>query len=198
MSQDKKTGLSRRDFLKTSGGLAALSAGVTGSVIAPVTQAGTSSKPKNSKPGKAHTGPYNILMIVTDQERYLEANELPPGYRLPGHERLAEEGVTFENHQIASCVCTPSRAVIYTGQHIQNNGMFDNTNFPWSDSMSTEIDTLGDLLRKQGYYTAYKGKWHLTDEFETINDLHNHKNSKAEWKLTTQIKSLKYSQLLNT
>jgi arylsulfatase len=175
MSQDNKTGLSRRDFLKTTGGLAALSAGVTGSVIAPGTQAGTNSKPK-----KSHTGPYNILMIVTDQERHLETNELPPGYRLPGHERLAEQGVTFENHQIASCVCTPSRAVLYTGQHIQNNGMFDNTNFPWSHSMSTEIDTLGDLLRKQGYYTAYKGKWHLTDEFETTNNLHNPKKLLTE------------------
>lgn len=169
MSHDNKIGFSRRDFLKTTG-LAALSAGVTGSVIASATQAGTKSNPK-----KSHNGPYNILMIVTDQERYLEANELPPGYRLPGHERLAKQGVTFENHQIASCVCTPSRAVLYTGQHIQNNGMFDNTNFPWSGSMSTEIDTIGDLLRKQGYYTAYKGKWHLTEDFETTNDLHNPK-----------------------
>ncbi len=72
-------------------------------------------------------------------------------------------------------MCTPSRAVIYTGQHIQNNGMFDNTNFPWSGSMSTDIDTLGDIMRKQGYYTAYKGKWHLTQEFETANSLHSPK-----------------------
>ncbi len=115
---------------------------------------------------------YNILMIVTDQERYMSPDALPSGYRLPGHEKLASRGIVFENHQIASCVCTPSRAVIYTGQHIQNNGMFDNTNFPWSNDLSTEISTLGDLLRQQGYYTAYKGKWHLTDEFETANDLH--------------------------
>jgi arylsulfatase len=37
--------------------------------------------------------------------------------------------------------------------------------------MSTEIPTLGDLLREAGYYTAYKGKWHLTKEFETVNSL---------------------------
>jgi arylsulfatase len=58
--------------------------------------------------------------------------------------------------------------------------MFDNTNFPWSGSMSTEIDTLGDLLRKQGYYTAYKGKWHLTEEFETANKLHAPKKILSE------------------
>ena len=38
--------------------------------------------------------------------------------------------------------------------------------------MSTDIPTVGDMLRRQGYYTAYKGKWHLTDEFETANELH--------------------------
>ena len=99
-------------------------------------------------------------------------DQLPIGYRLPGHEKLRMRGVTFENDQIASCVCTPSRAVLYTGQNIQNNGMFDNTNFPWSGSLSTDIDTLGDLMRRQGYYTAYKGTWHLTEEFETANKLH--------------------------
>ncbi len=114
---------------------------------------------------------YNILMIVTDQERHLMPSQLPAGYRLPGHEKLASRGIVFENHQIASCVCTSSRAVVYTGLHIQNNKMFDNTNFPWIDSLSTDIPTVGDMLRSQGYYTAYKGKWHLTDEFETANDL---------------------------
>ncbi len=99
-------------------------------------------------------------------------DRLPTGYQLPGHEKLASRGVVFENHQIASCVCTPSRSVIYTGQHIQNNGMFDNTNFPWSEDLSRDIPTLGDLLQDLGYYTAYKGKWHLTGEFETANELH--------------------------
>ena len=115
---------------------------------------------------------YNILLILTDQERYMPPSTLPSGYKLPGHEKLASRGIIFENHQIASCVCTPSRAVIYTGQHIQHNRMFDNTNFPWSNDLSPDISTLGDLLRKEGYYTAYKGKWHLTDEFETANDVH--------------------------
>ena len=61
--------------------------------------------------------------------------------------------------------------MLYTGRHIQHTKMFDNTNFPWISSMSTEIPTIGHMLRAAGYYTAYKGKWHLTKEFETVNSL---------------------------
>jgi arylsulfatase A-like enzyme len=121
--------------------------------------------------GNTTGGPYNILFILTDQERYFRPGELPKDFRLPAHERLAKKGIVFENHRINSCVCTPSRSVLYTGQHIQHTRMFDNTNFPWIGSMSTEIKTVGHLLRDAGYYTAYKGKWHLTKEFETANEL---------------------------
>jgi arylsulfatase A-like enzyme len=170
MEKDQRSLLTRRDFMKMAG-YASLSAGVGLNFVGP--------EPVRAQTNKlvkpASGGPYNILMIVSDQERYMKASELPIGYQLPGHERLAKRGVVFENHQIASCVCTPSRAVIYTGQHIQHTGMFDNTNFPWSNDLPTEINTIGDLLRAEGYYTAYKGKWHLTDEFETANKLHSPK-----------------------
>ncbi|HVY06916.1 MAG TPA: sulfatase-like hydrolase/transferase [Burkholderiales bacterium] len=124
-----------------------------------------------SASGSAGKAPYNILFLLTDQERFFRPGELPQGYRLPAHEQLMKRGTTFVNHRINSCVCTPSRSVLYTGQHIQHTRMFDNTNFPWIDSMSTEIRTVGDMLREAGYYTAYKGKWHLTKEFETVNKL---------------------------
>jgi len=120
---------------------------------------------------KQTAGPYNIVFILTDQERRFRPGELPRDYRLPAHERLAKNGVVFENHRINSCVCTSSRSVIYTGLHIQQTKMFDNTNFPWMQSMSTDIKTLGHHLREAGYYTAYKGKWHLSREFETENTL---------------------------
>jgi len=120
---------------------------------------------------KQAAGPYNIVFILTDQERRFRPGELPKDYRLPAHERLAQNGVVFENHRINSCVCTSSRSVIYTGLHIQQTKMFDNTNFPWMQSMSTDIKTLGHHLREAGYYTAYKGKWHLSREFETENTL---------------------------
>ena len=115
--------------------------------------------------------PYNIVFILTDQERFFRPGELPPGYSLPARERLAKEGIVFENHRINSCVCTSSRSVIYTGRHIQQTGMFDNANFPWSRSLPADIKTIGHMMREVGYYSAYKGKWHLTKEFETENKL---------------------------
>lgn len=120
---------------------------------------------------KAPGGPYNIVFILTDQERYFREGELPKGYRLPARERLASRGVVFENHRINSCVCTSSRSVIYTGRHIQQTRMFDNANFPWSNNLPADIKTIGHMMREVGYYAAYKGKWHLTKEFETENKL---------------------------
>ena len=158
---------SRRRLLKTAGaGVAATLSGAAGfpGAVAANPRGGATSPP-------GAQGPYNILFILTDQERYFRPGELPRDYRLPAHERLAQRGVVFENHRINSCVCTPSRSVLYTGRHIQHTKMFDNTNFPWISSMSSDIPTVGDLLRDAGYYTAYKGKWHLTKEFETVNEL---------------------------
>ena len=159
--------LSRRDFLYAAG-LSATALGLGVSARA----GGSASDAAALAPSAAAGGsPYNILLILTDQERFFRPGELPVGYQLPAHERLMKQGTTFVNHRINSCVCTPSRSVLYTGQHIQQTRMFDNTNFPWIGSMSTEIPTLGDMLREAGYYTAYKGKWHLTKEFETVNKL---------------------------
>lgn len=92
--------------------------------------------------GDQAAAPYNTAFILTVQERNFHPDERPKDYRLPAHERLAKSGV-----------------------------MFDNTNFPWMQSMSTEIKTIGHLLREAGYYTACKGQWHLTREFETDNTL---------------------------
>lgn len=170
MGQDNDGRFTRRDFLRSAGagamalglGSGGLFSGVQAAEPQHATAAGSRSGPN---------GPYNILFILTDQERHFRPGELPLGFSLPARERLAREGVTFVNHRINSCVCTPSRSVLYTGRHIQQTRMFDNTNFPWIDSLSTEVPTVGDMLRQAGYYTAYKGKWHLTKDFETVNEL---------------------------
>ncbi|MBK7660917.1 MAG: sulfatase-like hydrolase/transferase [Betaproteobacteria bacterium] len=111
--------------------------------------------------------PLNIVFIFTDQERYFR--RYPAGLRLPGHERLARTGTTFHNHYCPAVMCTSSRAVLMTGLQTADNGMYENTDAPWVSSLSTKVPTLGHMLRKAGYYTAYKGKWHLNRDFESSN-----------------------------
>ena len=167
-NEESPISVTRRDVLKMMA-VGALASSIGGSGFGPTSvDAATSSRARTTETGD---GPYNILFILTDQERYFRPGELPKDYRLPAHERLVKKGIVFQNHRINSCVCTPSRSVLYTGQHIQHTRMFDNTNFPWISSMSTDLRTIGHLLREAGYYTAYKGKWHLTKEFETVNEL---------------------------
>jgi len=173
MSEDEKEkgSITRRGFLKATGlGAVALGVGAAGNALAG--EGTAASDTRGFVPGVAPgKGPYNILFFLVDQERFFRPGELPVGFGLPAHERLWRDGTSFTNHRINSCVCTPSRSVIYTGRHIQQTRMFDNTNFPWIQSLSPDMRTVGDMLRDAGYYTAYKGKWHLTKEFETVNKL---------------------------
>jgi arylsulfatase A-like enzyme len=102
----------------------------------------------------------NILLITTDQERFPLG--FPDEVPLPNRQRLTADGITFNNYYVTTAPCTPSRSVMYTGQHTAYTRMFDNTNFPYIKDLSPEIPTLGHMLREVGYYTAYKGKWHLS------------------------------------
>lgn len=104
---------------------------------------------------------YNILFILTDQERYFAPRTLPQGYSLPGQERLRREGVSFINNQICSSVCSSARSVIYTGQHVPKTGVFDNLGYPWSQELSPNIPTVATYLKGLGYYSAYYGKCHF-------------------------------------
>jgi arylsulfatase A-like enzyme len=159
----------RRQFLKVAG--AAVAAAGAGAA-APVAQAAVETpraagaassdsapafRQATAAPERAPAG-YNILFILTDQERHFDAWPFP----VPGRTALRRDGITFANHQIASCVCSPSRSTIYTGQHTQHTGVLDNAGMPWQPDMSPDIRTVGDMMRDAGYYAAYLGKWHLS------------------------------------
>jgi len=106
---------------------------------------------------------YNILFVLVDQEHFFD--KWP--FAVPGREYLKANGTTFLNHQAASQVCSSARSVIYTGQHIQHTGVFDNMEAPWQRDMSTEKETIGHRLQKLGYHAAYQGKWHLSGTVDT-------------------------------
>ena len=107
---------------------------------------------------------HNIVFVFTDQERHFD--QWPHGFSLPGRERMVGEGVSFERHYASATMCTSSRAVMVTGLQTADNKMFDNTDLPFVAPMSYDLPTIGDMLRSGGYYTAYKGKWHLNADFD--------------------------------
>ncbi|NPU94931.1 MAG: sulfatase-like hydrolase/transferase [Gammaproteobacteria bacterium] len=160
-SNTKKRGLSRRDFLAQTTGMVATA--MVGTPLAGAAFAETPSARPLRSSGHSSSRP-NIIFVFSDQERYF--NKLPSGLSLPAHERLQRTGVTFHQHYCPAVMCTSSRSVLLTGLQTATNGMFENTDVPYVPDLSTDFPTIGKMLRQAGYYTAYKGKWHLNREFE--------------------------------
>ena len=145
--------ITRKDFLKQAGaGLGALLL-------------------QSALPTRAQSSPNrpNILFICMDQLRSLA--DVPERLPLPSLRRLLREGRVFRNYHVHQAPCGPSRSTFYTGQHIQKTGMYTNpvgefgeydVGAPRGVELPANFPTIGTMLRAQGYYTAYKGKWHLS------------------------------------
>ncbi len=119
--------------------------------------------------------PPNIILIISDQESFhLQA---PVDYALPARDELKRRGVTFQNHYIASAMCTPSRAVMFSGQPPQVNGVFDQMELGYVPSMSAERPSLGTVMKQLGYSTAYFGKFELDRNLIKPNDTTNYTSS---------------------
>jgi arylsulfatase A-like enzyme len=102
----------------------------------------------------------NILILCMDQ--WDSHMQLPEDVPLPALRLLEARGVSFDRQYCTVPICTPSRATMWTGVHASQTGAYENTNQAWIEGLSHDIPTIGNLLREQGYYTAFKGKWHLS------------------------------------
>ena len=111
---------------------------------------------------------YNIILITTDQEAYMPT--FPQESNYAARERLRSLGTTFEKHYACSNVSTSSRSVMYTGRHVTETKMLDNTNLVYQPDMDTNIKTVGDMMTEAGYYAAYKGKWHISRHEDSLED----------------------------
>jgi choline-sulfatase len=116
----------------------------------------------------------NILLIMTDEERY------PPPYeddatakfrreQLGARESIRDGALEFHRHYAGSTACTPSRATLFTGQYPSLHGVSqtdgtskknDDPAMMWLDPDS--VPTLGDWFRAGSYQTHYRGKWHVS------------------------------------
>lgn len=83
----------------------------------------------------------------------------------PEIDKLAAQGMLFQNSFCTNSICGPSRAVIQTGKHSHKNGFMNNGNsFDWNQQ------TFPKLLRQAGYTTAIYGKSHLKGEPQGYDD----------------------------
>lgn len=107
------------------------------------------------------TAKRNILIIHTDQHRYdcLGATG-NADIRTPNIDRLASEGVVFENSFCPYPVCTPSRYSFLTGLYAhQHRGIFNQS------TLAAGIPTFPRVFREHGYRTAAVGKMHFTPTY---------------------------------
>lgn len=105
----------------------------------------------------------NILYIMSDDHTAHAIGAY--GGRLaalnptPTIDRLAKEGILFENAFCTNSICSPSRACVITGQYAHTNGAYD-----LGGKIEAERQFLPIEMKKAGYHTAMIGKWHLNKE----------------------------------
>lgn len=98
----------------------------------------------------------NIVFIMSDDHAAHAISAY--GSKLiktPNIDRLAREGMRFDNCFVTNSICTPSRAAILTGKYAHINGV------PVFNHLDTSKRTLPKYLHEAGYYTGIVGKWHL-------------------------------------
>ncbi len=104
----------------------------------------------------------NLLFLMPDQ---LRADFLgcygAPFLSTPNIDRLAQEGVRYQNAYSTSPICVPARASLLTGLNAIRNGVTDNGQWLRPDLAACGVRTWPELLAAQGYYTAAIGKMHF-------------------------------------
>lgn len=136
------------------------------------------SLPALSLPGaEARSSRPNILFLFADDQRYDTLSCAGhPIVQTPTIDRLASEGVRFENAFVTTAVCWVSRAVVLTGQWARSHAQRDSIPVVTPKALATVFPV---ELRKAGYRTGHFGKWHMMapqgfhpedqfDEFEAI------------------------------
>ncbi|NLS95309.1 MAG: sulfatase [Planctomycetaceae bacterium] len=99
----------------------------------------------------------NIIMLLTDDQRWdtlgCMGNKI---IKTPNVDRLASQGVVFDNVFVTTSICMTNRACIFTGQYASRHGVID---FKTSFTPEQLAETYPGQLKQAGYYTGFIGKW---------------------------------------
>lgn len=112
----------------------------------------------------------NILLLMTDQQRF---NSLGcyggEAVKTPNLDRLASQGVRFENCYVNNPICTPSRASLLTGKELPGHKVYQ-----LNDNLPDDQVLFPERLREIGYTTAIFGKLHVCGIEYEVNKKHPH------------------------
>jgi arylsulfatase A-like enzyme len=120
---------------------------------------------------KAPPGAPNVIVILLDNLGFGATKPFGGVINMPTLERLAKEGVIYNNFHTAP-LCSPSRQALLTGRnpHSVNMGAISElaTSFPGQTSvLPASKAPLAEILRLNGYSTAMFGKSHEFTPWET-------------------------------
>ncbi|GJM33555.1 MAG: arylsulfatase [Saprospiraceae bacterium] len=116
--------------------------------------------------------PPNIIYILADDLGYGDISAFNENGKIhtPNIDRMAAEGIKFTDAHTSSSVCTPSRYGILTGRYNWRSRLKSDVLTGTSKALiPTSRSTVASLLQKQGYQTAFIGKWHLGWDWALIN-----------------------------
>ena len=148
--------VTRRNFLKMGG--------VTAAGL--LAQRSMGFQPVKTRPGlspaQSREWPCNILFVFTDQQTWRAMSCAGnPHLSTPAMDRLAVEGVRFEQAYCTSPVCGPARGSLVTSRMPHETGIEWNS----GDLIQAGIPTMGHIFREHGYRTVWAGKWHLPESY---------------------------------
>lgn len=104
----------------------------------------------------------NIILIMTDDHAAHSMSCYGSKInQTPNMDRIANEGMRFDNCYCTNSICAPSRAVILTGKHSHLNGVIT-----LDDGFDNTQNHFAKILQKNDYQTAIIGKWHLGQKEE--------------------------------
>ncbi|MCY3999110.1 MAG: sulfatase-like hydrolase/transferase [Flavobacteriaceae bacterium] len=118
----------------------------------------------------------NIIFIFADDWGYGDLGIHGSRFcKTPNLDRMAAEGMDFQNFSVVSPVCSPSRVAVITGQYPARHsvhGHFASVESHIKRGMPDWLDpkapSLPRMLKDAGYKTAHFGKWHLSNTH--VND----------------------------
>ena len=130
-----------------------------------------SAKPQFPQPVQPPKGAPNIVLILIDDAGFGQFGTFGGGVPSPTMDKLAAEGLRYTRFH-TTALCSPTRAALITGRnhHSAATGVITEVATGY-DGYTTVIPrshgTVGEVLRQNGYMTAWIGKNHNTPAWET-------------------------------